>query len=55
VAQMRSVDRRHLERRPASATVSKLIVTGFTVAALAGFLAGLGWLAYTFISRVAGG
>jgi hypothetical protein len=55
MARMRSAERRQWDDRPASATVSRLIVAGFAVAAALGVLTGAGWMAWTFISRTLGG
>lgn len=55
MAHMRSAERRQWDDRPASATVSRLIVAGFAIAAALGLLTGAGWMAWTFIRRTVGG
>lgn len=42
-------DRKRQEDEPASAVVSRLLVLGFLIAGLLGFLTGLVWLGWNWI------
>jgi hypothetical protein len=55
VVQHGSTVRRHDQGEPPSPTASRLIILVFVTAGAIGLLAGAGWLAYTFITRTAGG
>ena len=50
-----STVRRHDQGEPPSPTASRLIILVFVTAGAIGLLAGAGWLAYTFVTRTAGG
>ena len=49
------MDRRTIERKrndaPASASVSRVLVVGFLIAALLGLAAGVGWVGWNLVTR----